>query len=562
MKIIKKHFINDGGNMVRFLTFSFLLLLSFSQMMAQTQRFTRSAQIPTWNFERGGFGGVIAGVDFDKDRRPEIYVCNTNMVDRPLELIPRLYKFELSGTTWQRVWSVESDIPAQNTWPALTWGDMDNDTKPEIFWGPVNYLNAVTNPNPARILVYEYPGDGTDNMGVNDGFGGFLPNAKFAMTTTNMFELRPIKWFVQNVDADTRPELIFADRRGGADSIRYNFGIVQASNIPDNGNASEVWTVKEHGLNKPGMAGSGSKWDLAILNNIIYFFDNGGRLFPVRHNVNVWQYLPSQGGLAGGRGSFKGSVVADIDKDATQEIVVGSWLDPAVYVLRRSGDTLRSFMIADLRSLGARRLNGAASGDLDNDGNIDFVFGTRFVTDSVRNNLVVRVEYQGGDITSPSSYISSVIDSLLLPLGGDLDVITIANVDGDPAGEVIYTQGYSRGNPTDSVSALVVLDLQFTPVSVEREDSQIPSTIYLEQNYPNPFNPSTNIKFGLDQEARVDLRVFDILGREVAVLINNQNFSAGNYTSEFNAENLASGIYIYSLKADNKTITKKMHLLK
>ncbi len=95
-----------------------------------------------------------------------------------------------------------------------------------------------------------------------------------------------------------------------------------------------------------------------------------------------------------------------------------------------------------------------------------------------------------------------------------------------------------------------------------RDVNVLPTDYYVDQNYPNPFNPSTTIRFGLPQQATVDLRIFNILGQEVAVLINNQIYTAGNHKVEFNASKLATGVYIYKLQSDNKTFIKKMMLLK
>jgi hypothetical protein len=96
-------------------------------------------------------------------------------------------------------------------------------------------------------------------------------------------------------------------------------------------------------------------------------------------------------------------------------------------------------------------------------------------------------------------------------------------------------------------------------ISVEREE--IPIEYALEQNYPNPFNPSTTIKYGISERSFVELRVYDILGREVASLINEEQ-DAGYYNIEFNANNLASGVYLYKLTAGEFIETKKMILLK
>lgn len=540
---------------------AFLSIFLTTQIFSQ-QAFQRAFEIQTSDYEVGGWGNIIAGVDFDDDGMPEFYACNTNFIDRPEELIPRLYKFEWNGTEWEMVWMTVSEIPLQNTWPALAMGDLDGDSKPELYWGPVNYTDASLNPNPARILVYEYPGDGTDNMGVDDGFGGFLPNASFTIVNQDMFNLRPIRFVISDVDGDGDDEIIFADR--AAASGEWHFAVISVDDIPDDGSGLETWTVETSGLGDFILTGTGAKWDLAVLNNYIYLWDGIGKIFGVRYQNNAWETLEPQVGLAGDASSFKGAVVVDVDGDGTDEIVVGTWFAGGkVYLLRQEADTLASYEIADLSPIGGVRLNGADFGDLDGDGNVDFVFGSRHDALNPVNNPMFRVEYQGGDITNAANYESSMIDSLLLTLGGDMDVVVVADIDGDPEDEVLYTQGYSRGNPTDEVANLVLLDLNWTPpVSVEKDDSGIPVNFYVDQNYPNPFNPSTMIKFGITEALNVDLRVYDVLGREVAVLVDNQNLSAGSYTATFNAEGLASGIYVYRLTAGTHSTSMKMQLLK
>ncbi len=104
--------------------------------------------------------------------------------------------------------------------------------------------------------------------------------------------------------------------------------------------------------------------------------------------------------------------------------------------------------------------------------------------------------------------------------------------------------------------------LSFTGTSVkEGLNSQMPVDYELNQNYPNPFNPSTNIMFSLPNEGIVKLSIYNILGEEVALLFNGFK-QAGNYSIEWNAGNLASGLYLYRLESANITITKKMTLLR
>ena len=98
------------------------------------------------------------------------------------------------------------------------------------------------------------------------------------------------------------------------------------------------------------------------------------------------------------------------------------------------------------------------------------------------------------------------------------------------------------------------------PTSVENEGEQL-NGFFLSQNYPNPFNPSTNIKFGLNEAGFVSLKIYDVLGNEVAALVNEYK-AAGNYEISFNSTQLSSGTYIYRLVTNNFTETRKMILEK
>jgi hypothetical protein len=91
--------------------------------------------------------------------------------------------------------------------------------------------------------------------------------------------------------------------------------------------------------------------------------------------------------------------------------------------------------------------------------------------------------------------------------------------------------------------------------------NSVPTIYSLAQNYPNPFNPSTKISFALPKAGNVKLVVFDLLGREIATVVNEFK-TAGNHTVDFNASNLASGVYFYKMVAGDFTATKKMLLIK
>ena len=107
----------------------------------------------------------------------------------------------------------------------------------------------------------------------------------------------------------------------------------------------------------------------------------------------------------------------------------------------------------------------------------------------------------------------------------------------------------------------------FFTVDINKINTEIPYKFELFQNYPNPFNPTTNIRFSIPIDSRflgnynVILKVYDILGKEIATLVN-EKLSPGTYEVDFNGRNLTSGVYFYCLQTNNHTETKKMSLLK
>ena len=97
------------------------------------------------------------------------------------------------------------------------------------------------------------------------------------------------------------------------------------------------------------------------------------------------------------------------------------------------------------------------------------------------------------------------------------------------------------------------------PTSIVSTDTPLQFT--LNQNYPNPFNPSTTISFSVPQSGQVSLTIYDLLGRRVATLVN-EELNAGNYNVKFDASQLSSGVYVYRLTAKNFVSSKKMILMK
>jgi hypothetical protein len=135
--------------------------------------------------------------------------------------------------------------------------------------------------------------------------------------------------------------------------------------------------------------------------------------------------------------------------------------------------------------------------------------------------------------------------------------------DSSLSGKYIKSLSVSGGNLIAGTSSNGVWRRTLSDMitGIKYKYSDIPQIFTLQQNFPNPFNPNTTISFSLPSKSYVLLRVYDVLGREVATIIS-EDISAGNYSRRWNAANISSGIYFYRLQADSFTETKKMILLK
>ncbi len=132
-------------------------------------------------------------------------------------------------------------------------------------------------------------------------------------------------------------------------------------------------------------------------------------------------------------------------------------------------------------------------------------------------------------------------------------------------GYVNYLYSYSYDNTNGSsygVTDVNMLPKMTTPAkSILASAVEVPATFGMDQNYPNPFNPSTTIKYAIPEASFVTLKVYNITGEEVAMLVN-RNMNAGFHSVNFEAKGLASGTYIYRIQAGNNVKTYKMLLMK
>lgn len=156
--------------------------------------------------------------------------------------------------------------------------------------------------------------------------------------------------------------------------------------------------------------------------------------------------------------------------------------------------------------------------------------------------------------------IDSIFDA-----GGDGAVTFISKAQQNIAAgdSAIMWIGISVGaNESEMIANMSQAEAKYNLITNVKEiSSSLPTDYRLEQNYPNPFNPSITIQFSIPQSEYVSLKIFDVLGNEVAELVS-QELSAGSYDVQFNANNLSSGVYFYQLVTGSFSETKKMNLIK
>lgn len=202
---------------------------------------------------------------------------------------------------------------------------------------------------------------------------------------------------------------------------------------------------------------------------------------------------------------------------------------------------------------------------------------TPMTFNSTWSQSYVSTQYYNGLPLNTSNISSTVIvdayGTMTMPGGGSFQALRIretTTVSGSTSvtysflaknGANVTVSAYDPNPPNSGTIDADWYDWN-TPFTTDVEQiSGLPQNFNLSQNYPNPFNPSTKIEYSIPQESFVQLKIYDILGNEIATVVN-QEQNAGTYRADFNAQNLASGLYIAKLQAGNYSKTIKMSLLK
>ncbi|NNG27996.1 MAG: T9SS type A sorting domain-containing protein [Ignavibacteriaceae bacterium] len=163
--------------------------------------------------------------------------------------------------------------------------------------------------------------------------------------------------------------------------------------------------------------------------------------------------------------------------------------------------------------------------------------------------------------SSGNYYITSFSDNVVYRFTSDFSIgpEIISSGHGGPSGIGYNERDNILGITNYNFNSIDLIELD--PNSVYYRVSTTPNNYALSQNFPNPFNPATTINYQIPERSFVTLKAYDVLGNEVATLINDEK-PAGSYEVSFDASSLPSGVYFYKLHAGSFTETKKMILLR
>ncbi len=235
-------------------------------------------------------------------------------------------------------------------------------------------------------------------------------------------------------------------------------------------------------------------------------------------------------------------VMGDFDGDTDLDLITLETFS-SVLLIKNQGNL--NFTSESISVSGAM---GLASMDYENDGDLDFITVNERLEE---NGLTVFLNDGTGSFTTR--------ENCFFPFATGLPRSVVAS-DFDQDGKTDIAIVSSVASGVDSL--FVLYNLGGGTVGIqEQEIEEIPTSFSLAQNYPNPFNPSTIIQFSLPHAGDVTLKIYNVLGEEVKTLVNEYR-EIGNHSVQFNANSLASGMYLYRLQVGSFVQTKKMILIK
>jgi len=568
--------------------FAFLLLLISIPCFSQVT-FTDVA--PVLGVNDGGAAQGVVFLDVNNDGYLDIFLANNNT---PCKLW--ISNGASSFTDASSAWGLNLTIPTRGTSAA----DFNNDGLIDIIVGnwqtPINlFKNTGTGfidvASTAGVNFLSYGGsvnwmdfnkDGKiDIFFANDGMP---PRYNYFFRNDNLNTFTNVAYSIGLVDSSSTLCLAAADfNNDGFPDIflgtQSNPGFGTTGILyKNNGNGTFTDVTTQSGVTTNYYTW-GAEW--GDYNNDgfmdLYLASTTGFNQLYKNNGNgTFTDVSTQMGLNDGGSSYSCGW-ADIDNDGDLDLYVAKGQNVSD-VMYRNDDSIFTNVTTQVGMGDLRHSSCVSWGDYTNDGFLDLYLNNngsenRLYRNSGNSNKWIELKLTGTNSnrsaigarvrikTGLKNQIREVeggsggkgMNSLPVEFGiGQSNIIDSLIVNW-PSGLV---QRFANVNP-NVIYALT----EGQPLAINISSGIIPESYSLSQNYPNPFNPSTIIKYGIANNSFVTLKVFDLLGKEIAVLVNEKK-TAGYYETEFRAENIPSGVYFYTLKTDSYTETKKMIFLK
>jgi len=510
--------------------------------------------------------------DYDNDGDPDVFVITT------IQANPTSHLYRNDGNfVFTRILSGSIADSNLNTGWGCVWGDINNDTYADLFLAAAYNFNGVLHEN---RLFY------------NNGNGTFT-RIDSTQTTDSLdaFTIPIFSDYDQDGDIDLFVGTGPANNIGGKDYLYRN--LLKEQNVPYFLNRIDTGIIATDIVD-------GQNWNWIDI-------DNDGDLdgFLTNYSTNIKNRLyrceaphfyakmtaAEVGTIVSDAGAWLGNNWGDFDNDGDLDCFITNDAGASRYY---SNNGMGFFTRIDTLAIVTNgQTYGTTFGDYDNDGDLDlYMAGTNstkglFRNETNNNNKWVNIhcigagptagmtnksalgtiikmkavingvpKWQTREINAQNSFNSmnmlnvhfglhnaSVIDSMIVKWGGGLTQV-FANVTPNKFYKLIEGQGLSE-----------------VVIGISQVGTQLPNVFRLEQNYPNPFNPVTKIRFSIPEYSNVKLFVYDVTGRLVTELVNSE-LTAGEYETDFNALNITSGVYFYTLSTGNFTDTKKLIVIK
>jgi len=486
-----------------------------------------------------------------------------------------IYKTTNNGTSWTGYSSGVSYAVSSVYFTSDNTGWAGN------YYG---HILKTTNGGENWAVTAITPGYWTKVFFLNDNIGWAVDNYGYVYRTTNS----GLNYSNIQIIPDTLSGVYFM-----SSSLGYVAG--DSGRVYKSTNGGSSWTLLNTGVTDKLLSISGGNSTAKIYvtgaNGLILESTNGGNTWLQQRinsaNLNCINFYPGTkyGYIAGDQGTILRTLISPNNVFVgTDTLKAGYpfttyWMDAKTQILYSAQELIENGAISSGGNITSISFNVASySSQLMNDLKISIQnYSNNYLSDFVQNGFstsyistyaIPGTGWQTINLQSPFYWDGG--SNLLIEIcynNSSYTTNTMLNSTNAVNSVVNKYQDLSTSSGCDFTTGAVYnprpdIGLTFDyPNSITNPVVLTPKDFRLYQNYPNPFNPSTKIKFEIPEAARVLIKVYDVLGKEVTTLVN-ENKTAGSYIVDFNASGLTSGVYFYKLIAGKYSDTKKMIIMK